>query len=74
MHPFVKASTPLKRTTRQHPPAIIVLPHYIHIYHFTPIQFPPHHQSPPSITTHFHSHPIHHNLLKLHILAHHHPT
>ena len=60
----------VKKTTGQHPGGIIVIPDYMDVYDFTPIQYPANETDSSWKTTHYSFKKIHDNVLKFDMLGH----
>lgn len=71
---LAKGCEGVKRTTGQHPGGIIVIPDYMDVHDFTPINYPADDLTSSWKTTHFDFHAIHDNVLKFDILGHVDPT
>lgn len=71
---LAKGAAGVKRNTGQHPGGIVVIPNYMDVYDFTPIQYPADDLQAEWQTTHFNFHDIDENVLKLDVLGHDDPT
>ncbi len=60
----------VKKTTGQHPGGVIVIPDYMDVYDFTPIQYPANETDASWKTTHYSFKKIHDNVLKFDMLGH----
>lgn len=71
---LAKGAAGVKRNTGQHPGGIVVIPDYMDVYDFTPVQYPADDVNAAWQTTHFNFHDIDENVLKLDVLGHDDPT
>ncbi|MEN2265338.1 hypothetical protein, partial [Enterococcus lactis] len=69
VHRLATGATGVKPTTGQQPGGKIVIPDYLDVYDFKPIQYPADHQISEWKTPHFYFHSIHDKVLKLDIVG-----